>query len=240
MAGTGLFKGHRVSIRPRPTELPDEPRPRGSFSDGAAGKPSLEVLGRVSGQKPHKTKPPARGPQLGAQDLGLLTEGPESVVSHGPQPPHHQLRNWPDWALCPEAPSAPLQGADIRTDGPQLLSCGEGAVRTAAGSPASGTWPAGAGDLGVSLRTPRWGWWGSHREVGAHLVFWQSGERLEVIEVQVLAVLLIKSRREIGEDQFAGLVSLERYELLVNLGAKTDADDLAKVDATYAFHFEYP
>lgn len=53
VAGTGLFKGHGVSIPPRPTELPDKTRPRGSFSDRVAGKPALEALVRVNGQKPH-------------------------------------------------------------------------------------------------------------------------------------------------------------------------------------------
>ena len=70
VAGTGLFKGCGVSIPPRPTELPHKTRPRGSFSNRVAGKPALEVLGRVSGQKPHGTASSPGGPRLGVQDLG--------------------------------------------------------------------------------------------------------------------------------------------------------------------------
>ena len=63
---------------------------------------------------------------------------------------------------------------------------------------------------------------------------------MNIICTIVCRNIILSKDKKIGEDQFVGLVSLERYELLVNLGAKTDADDLAIIDEVYASHFEYP
>lgn len=128
--------------------------------------------------------PPTSSPTLAHLTLVIRSPPPRAPTSAGTA---HALLSHAAFQG-----SRPLQGKMLNMGGEKC--CG--------GFPAARTWPPGKAPGEREASSPRLSAEGKvvkgggfPHGAGSHLVLGQSGERLEVIEVQVLAVLLVKIRR---------------------------------------------